>query len=183
MCVERCSRRKNSLEPVSHFFYSHRLKLQFWDWGTDGKPVHDSGARRPGSRPQLGLGGAGAARRLSRLCARSARARQQRVGSGSAVQRRRTRAGSFRAGRYHQRVSGLHHRAFAGRGGDAAVCGRVSGSRKENRGDRRRRAAARRRMPQTSAGRPHARIGSSACAERRIARRTAIPIWRRPWRA
>ncbi len=28
-----------SLEPVSHFFYSHRLKLQFWDWGTDSKPV------------------------------------------------------------------------------------------------------------------------------------------------
>lgn len=26
------------MEPVSHFFYSHRLKLQFWDWGTDGKP-------------------------------------------------------------------------------------------------------------------------------------------------
>ncbi len=27
------------LEPVSHFFYSDRLKLQFWDWGTDGKPA------------------------------------------------------------------------------------------------------------------------------------------------
>src|SRR5579871_4275549 len=27
------------LEPASHFFYSDRLKLQFWDWGTDGKPV------------------------------------------------------------------------------------------------------------------------------------------------
>ena len=27
------------MEPVSHYFYSHRLKLQFWDWGTDGKPV------------------------------------------------------------------------------------------------------------------------------------------------
>jgi pimeloyl-ACP methyl ester carboxylesterase len=26
------------LEPISHFFYSHRLKLQFWDWGQDGKP-------------------------------------------------------------------------------------------------------------------------------------------------
>jgi pimeloyl-ACP methyl ester carboxylesterase len=26
------------LEPVSHFFYSHRLKLQFWDWGSEGKP-------------------------------------------------------------------------------------------------------------------------------------------------
>jgi pimeloyl-ACP methyl ester carboxylesterase len=25
-------------EPVSHFFYSHRLKLQFWDWGRDGRP-------------------------------------------------------------------------------------------------------------------------------------------------
>jgi pimeloyl-ACP methyl ester carboxylesterase len=27
------------LEPASHFFYSDRLKLQFWDWGSDGKPV------------------------------------------------------------------------------------------------------------------------------------------------
>ena len=27
------------MEPVSHYFYSHRLKLQFWDWGTDGKPA------------------------------------------------------------------------------------------------------------------------------------------------
>src|SRR6185312_3604068 len=27
-----------SLEPISHFFYSHRLKLQFWDWGMNGKP-------------------------------------------------------------------------------------------------------------------------------------------------
>ncbi|MGH9799360.1 MAG: alpha/beta fold hydrolase, partial [Blastocatellia bacterium] len=26
-------------EPISHFFYSHRLKLQFWDWGTAGKPT------------------------------------------------------------------------------------------------------------------------------------------------
>jgi pimeloyl-ACP methyl ester carboxylesterase len=26
------------LEPVSHFYYSDRLKLQFWDWGQDGKP-------------------------------------------------------------------------------------------------------------------------------------------------
>lgn len=28
-----------SMEPISHFFYSHRLKLQFWDWGTEGKPA------------------------------------------------------------------------------------------------------------------------------------------------
>ncbi len=26
------------MEPVSHYFYSHRLKLQFWDWGQEGKP-------------------------------------------------------------------------------------------------------------------------------------------------
>jgi len=26
------------LEPVSHYYYSHRLKLQLWDWGQDGKP-------------------------------------------------------------------------------------------------------------------------------------------------
>jgi pimeloyl-ACP methyl ester carboxylesterase len=26
------------LEPVSHYYYSHRLKLQFWDWGQNGKP-------------------------------------------------------------------------------------------------------------------------------------------------
>ena len=28
-----------SLEPASHYFYSDRLKLQFWDWGTNGKPA------------------------------------------------------------------------------------------------------------------------------------------------
>jgi len=27
------------LEPVSHYFYSDRLKLQFWDWGSNGKPA------------------------------------------------------------------------------------------------------------------------------------------------
>ncbi len=27
------------MEPISHFYYSHRLKLQFWDWGQDGKPA------------------------------------------------------------------------------------------------------------------------------------------------
>jgi pimeloyl-ACP methyl ester carboxylesterase len=27
------------VEPISHFFYSDRLKLQFWDWGTEGKPA------------------------------------------------------------------------------------------------------------------------------------------------
>lgn len=26
------------MEPISHFFYSDRLKLQFWDYGSDGKP-------------------------------------------------------------------------------------------------------------------------------------------------
>jgi pimeloyl-ACP methyl ester carboxylesterase len=26
------------LQPISHFFYSDRLKLQFWDYGQDGKP-------------------------------------------------------------------------------------------------------------------------------------------------
>jgi len=30
---------KRTLEPISHFFYSDRLKLQFWDWGTEGKPA------------------------------------------------------------------------------------------------------------------------------------------------
>ncbi len=27
------------MEPVSHYYYSHRLKLQFWDWGQEGKPA------------------------------------------------------------------------------------------------------------------------------------------------
>jgi len=27
------------MEPVSHFFYSDRLKLQFWDYGKDGNPA------------------------------------------------------------------------------------------------------------------------------------------------
>src|SRR5262245_57283627 len=29
----------NNMEPISHFFYSDRLKLQFWDYGQDGKPA------------------------------------------------------------------------------------------------------------------------------------------------
>jgi pimeloyl-ACP methyl ester carboxylesterase len=28
-----------TLEPISHFFYSDRLKLQFWDYGSDHKPA------------------------------------------------------------------------------------------------------------------------------------------------
>jgi pimeloyl-ACP methyl ester carboxylesterase len=27
------------LEPVSHYYFSHRLKLHFWDWGQNGKPA------------------------------------------------------------------------------------------------------------------------------------------------
>jgi pimeloyl-ACP methyl ester carboxylesterase len=27
------------MEPASHFFYSHRLKLQFWDFGEEGNPA------------------------------------------------------------------------------------------------------------------------------------------------
>src|SRR5258708_1209960 len=30
---------KAALEPISHFFYSDRLKLQFWDYGVDNKPA------------------------------------------------------------------------------------------------------------------------------------------------
>jgi len=35
----RACKHKRTLEPISHFFYSDRLKLQFWDWGTEGKPT------------------------------------------------------------------------------------------------------------------------------------------------
>jgi pimeloyl-ACP methyl ester carboxylesterase len=31
--------RRAPVEPISHFFYSDRLKLQFWDYGQDGKPA------------------------------------------------------------------------------------------------------------------------------------------------
>ena len=27
------------MEPISHYYYSHRLKLHFWDWGVDDKPT------------------------------------------------------------------------------------------------------------------------------------------------
>jgi pimeloyl-ACP methyl ester carboxylesterase len=34
------------MEPISEYYYSHRLKLHFWDWGGTGKPnlvlVHGS---------------------------------------------------------------------------------------------------------------------------------------------
>jgi pimeloyl-ACP methyl ester carboxylesterase len=38
--IQRSSfeRWRKALEPVSHYYYSHRLKLQFWDWGQEGKP-------------------------------------------------------------------------------------------------------------------------------------------------
>src|SRR5262245_31854433 len=29
----------DNLEPISHYYYSHRLKLHFWDWGQDDKPA------------------------------------------------------------------------------------------------------------------------------------------------
>jgi pimeloyl-ACP methyl ester carboxylesterase len=32
------SAKPESMEPTSHFYYSDRLKLQFWDFGQDGKP-------------------------------------------------------------------------------------------------------------------------------------------------
>jgi pimeloyl-ACP methyl ester carboxylesterase len=28
----------NPTEPISQYYYSHRLKLHFWDWGNQGKP-------------------------------------------------------------------------------------------------------------------------------------------------
>lgn len=31
--------RKNFVEPISHYYYSHRLRLHFWDWGQDDKPA------------------------------------------------------------------------------------------------------------------------------------------------
>ena len=34
-----CCRGASTLEPISHFFYSDRLKLQFWDYGQDNKPA------------------------------------------------------------------------------------------------------------------------------------------------
>jgi pimeloyl-ACP methyl ester carboxylesterase len=27
------------MEPISHYYYSHRLKISFWDWGHNGKPT------------------------------------------------------------------------------------------------------------------------------------------------
>lgn len=27
------------MEPISHYYYSHRLRLHFWDWGRDDKPA------------------------------------------------------------------------------------------------------------------------------------------------
>ncbi len=37
--VTRHVRMSKIMEPISHFFYSDRLKLQFWDYGQDGKPA------------------------------------------------------------------------------------------------------------------------------------------------
>ncbi len=38
MDYNACSSGGRRLEPISHFFYSDRLKLQFWDYGQDAKP-------------------------------------------------------------------------------------------------------------------------------------------------
>ena len=172
-----------SLEPVSHFFYSHRLKLQFWDWGTDGKPVLI-----------LVHGGLDHARNWDwvaralyrdypRVCAGSARPWQQRVGSRSAVQRGRTCAGFVRAGRHRPRISGDDYGAFAGRGGDAAVRGRVSRSRQEGGRDRRRGTAACAQIGGAAAGRSHPGLDRASSRRGDIARPTVIRTWLRPWSA
>jgi pimeloyl-ACP methyl ester carboxylesterase len=36
IAVESRRQEARQLEPISHYFYSHRLKLHFWDWGYDG---------------------------------------------------------------------------------------------------------------------------------------------------
>lgn len=35
------------MEPASKFFYSQRLKLQFWDWGPEGKQPEGPGSDKP----------------------------------------------------------------------------------------------------------------------------------------
>ena len=37
--LRRARTDSTSMEPISHFFYSDRLKLQFWDYGQDSKPA------------------------------------------------------------------------------------------------------------------------------------------------
>ncbi len=37
--MPRARTHEYKMEPISHFFYSDRLKLQFWDYGQDSKPA------------------------------------------------------------------------------------------------------------------------------------------------
>src|SRR5712671_3494951 len=92
-----------------------------------------SGPRRARSRPQLGLGRAGFMRPLSRLRARSPRPRQQRLGTGRHLQRRRACPRPLSAPRHHRRLSAPPDRPFARRRHRAALRWRISRPRAKGR--------------------------------------------------
>src|SRR5712671_2695762 len=92
-----------------------------------------SGSRRARPRSQLGLGGPGTLRPLSRLRARFARPRQQRLGAGRHLQRRGACPRSFRAPRHHRRLPAPPDRPFARRRHRAALRWRVSRTRAKGR--------------------------------------------------
>ena len=45
-----------TMEPISHYFYSDRLKLQFWDYGHEGKPAAGAGPSAGWTMPATGTG-------------------------------------------------------------------------------------------------------------------------------
>src|SRR6267154_1883039 len=92
-----------------------------------------SSSRRARPRTQLGLGRPGTLRTLSRLRARFARPRQQRLGAGSHLQRRRACPRPLRAPRHHRRLSAPPDRPFARRRHRPALRRRISRPRAKGR--------------------------------------------------
>ena len=124
-----------SLEPASHYFYSDRLKLQFWDWGTEGKPVlilvHGS---RDHARSWDWI--AHALRDDYHVYALDLRDTAIAPGSGRPLQRAGTHPGPDRVRRYHRGIPGAADWALAGCDGVAVFLGDISGESREAGGDR-----------------------------------------------
>ena len=167
------------MEPVSHFFYSHRLKLQFWDWGTDGKPVMilvHGGLDHARNWDWV----ARALREDYHVYALDLRGHGNSAWAPGALYSVAEHVLDLSgAGRHRKRVSGLRSSGirwaravtllYAGMYPDRVK--KIVAIEGVGLPPVSKRAATR--------GRPHPRLDREACAARKIARRTAIPIWRR----
>jgi alpha-beta hydrolase superfamily lysophospholipase len=117
------------LEPISHFFYSDRLKLQLWDFGSEGKPpiilVH-GGLDHARSWDWV----AKTLREDFHVYAMDLRGHGNSAWAPGAM---------YSVAEHVLDLSVLVE--IISRDHDAALCGRVPGARREGGGDRRRRTA------------------------------------------